>query len=328
MESSSTAAPTQVVATSTTTKKSIGKTPDDTPSSTSVPYRPAETTIQDAINYFHFQNFVKPKNENFEKRFPTCIIIGAPNTGARELRDFLKLNPYIEVYDGEQPFFVTNDIYKKGYEWLKNEMPFSYSNQVTVIENDAYFHTSIVPERFYQYYKSIKLILVVKEPITRSISHFNYLLDETSIPKASQYSNVVLDSKGKGLNTQHQVLNMSIYDDSINIWLKYFNMSQFHIIESERLTREPAAVLAEVEEFLELGHFIRPDMFVFDQEKLFPCVRSNTTSNGMVCHGGNGTKPYASPETIASLDVIAKLKEFFGPRNERFFKLIGRSFAW
>ena len=327
-ESSTTTAPTKAGEIRSPTQKPAGTTPSDTLSSTANSNRPVEPTIWGAIEHYHFQNFVQPENENCEKRPPKCIIIGVPNAGVRELRDFLKLNPYIQVYEGDEQYFLNDDVYKQGYEWLRNEMPCSYSSQVTVAENEEYFHSSIVPPRIYKFDKSTKLILVVKEPINRSISHFNELFGEISVPKPIQYSEVVLDSKRKGLNTLHPVLNMSIYDDNTYTWLRYFNLSQFHIVESERLTRDPAAVLAEIETFLGLGHFIHSDMFVFNQEKVFPCIRSNISSTGMACYDGKDAQQYASPETVASPDLIALLKRYFQPRNTRFFKMIGQQYAW
>ena len=277
---------------------------------------------------FHFQNFVKPENEICEKRLPKCIIIGVPNSGTRELRDFLGLHPNIEIYNGAMQFFKNDDLYGKGDDWLKRQMPCTYSNQLTAIENEAYFHDLQVPERIYQFDKFIKLILVVKEPISRSISHFKFLQDGKFIPKAANYSDVVLDAKTNALNTQHPVLNMSIYDDNMRVWLRYFSLSQILIIESEKLNREPSSVLKRVEEFVGLEHYIRPNMFVYNKEQLFPCIRSNLTLTGMACHGDNDSRNETKPEDTASSEVIAKLKEFFKPRNAKFFKLIDKSFAW
>ena len=317
-----------------TTFASVNETTTEnyTDASSSTGQRQAGKIVRDSINVFHWQNFIPPENETCQKRFPACIVIGVAKCGTRELIDFLRIHPHIEIYHGrsiyEMPYFRRNRVYKKGPNWLKNQMPCSYSNQVTLMKNAWYFHSNQTPERIYNFNQTIKLILLVREPVSRSISLYKFLQNRVGVDKRKTFSEYVLNTKNNNLNTKHKLIKMSVYDKSMELWLNYFNLSQILIIESEKLQRDPPTVLKRVEEFLGLGHYIRPDMFVYNTEKQFFCIRSHFTSTGMACYADNRGRTHIPTESTVSTEMIAQLKEYFEPRTKRFFELIGKSFDW
>ena len=118
---------------------------------------------------------------------------------------------------------------------------------------------------------------------------------------------------------------MSIYDESMDIrWLKVFNLSHFLILEQNEFKQDPVSVLVKIEGFLGLGHYIKPDMFVYNAETGFQCIRSRLTTTGMACYASDRER---HQEPI-SMEVRSKLTKFFKPKNERFFRMIGKSFDW
>ena len=139
----------------------------------------AEQILRDAVQLHHDKHFAKPINETCEKRVPSCIVIGVQKGGTRELVDFLHLHPHIITYPDalqkgyEMPYFYNTDFHR-GEAWLKSQMPCSYSNQLTLMKHSLYFHNSVVPERIKRFNESIKLILIVREPVARAISHFRF----------------------------------------------------------------------------------------------------------------------------------------------------------
>ena len=80
---------------------------------------------------------------------------------------------------------------------------------------------------------------------------------------------------------------MSIYDEPMALWLRYFNRSQILILESAEFKKKPASALNKIESFLGLDHYITPDKFVYYREKHFYCIRSNLTDSGMACYATN-----------------------------------------
>ena len=139
-----------------------------------------EPQIRQAVDVIHRRNFVPPVNEKCKKRPPVAILIGVSKCGTRELMEFLHMHPHVEIYQRyttmEMAYF--NSIhYFKGYDWLVNQMPCSYSNQLTIMKNSAYFDLPIpTAGRIQKFNSSIKLILIVREPIARTISRFMFEL--------------------------------------------------------------------------------------------------------------------------------------------------------
>ena len=51
-------------------------------------------------------------------------------------------------------------------------MPYSRPDQLTIEKTPAYFHTPSVPQRIHDMNSSVKLILLVRDPVKRAVSDF------------------------------------------------------------------------------------------------------------------------------------------------------------
>lgn len=109
------------------------------------------------------------------RRLPQCIIIGARKCGTRALLEFLNIHPKIQKAAVEMHFFDDDDKYDHGLDWYRRHMPFSFQDQITVEKSPAYFITERVPGRIRAMNESIRLLLLVREPVTRVISDYTQL---------------------------------------------------------------------------------------------------------------------------------------------------------
>ena len=293
--------------------------------------------IRNAIHRHHIKDFIKPENETCVRRFPICIVIGVAKCGTRELVDFLNLHPHIVTSPStsksyEMPYFSKN--YSKGDNWFKNQMPCSYSNQIIIMKSVGYFHNRYVPERINLFNSSIKLIFMIREPISRAISHFMLRQHQQEVKikgvitnyALHNFSSFVFNANNSQLVVERNAfVRHSVYDEPMLRWLSYFDLSQFLIIENEEFKHNPVEVLTKVEQFLGLEHYISADKFVFNNEKGFYCIRTNLTATGMVCYSDHRGK---RKQIMVPQSMIAKLKEYFYPKNKRFFEIIEKSFDW
>ena len=55
-------------------------------------------------------------------------------------------------------------------------MPFSTKDQITIEKSPGYFRNLEVPKRVFEMNPKIKLILIIREPVKRTISHYAHLL--------------------------------------------------------------------------------------------------------------------------------------------------------
>ena len=305
---------------------------DDKKSLTYYDYVPAIKTgdnkiVNLSIEAIHQDLFkpLKPPDEKPRKRYPDCILIGVHKCGTRELTQFLHLHPKVQIYHHisfEMPYFKSS--YFKGKRWFRSQMPTSYSNQITVMKNSVYFTTVSrnIPARIKKFNRNIKMILMVREPVSRVISQYMYDFQRNLIKPGTALEELIIQNNS--INENHNFVKDSVYDEPMEKWLKYFKLEQFLIIDANEFKSNPAQVLTKVEDFLDLEHYITPDMFVWNKEKGYNCIRSNLTDTGMACYSsGTGKKQInVNPQTA----VI--LKDYYKEKNERFFKLIGRSFPW
>ena len=280
--------------------------------------------IRKSIYMHKMENYVKPPHESCKRRLPVCIIVGVAKSGTREIIDFMGLHPHIAIYylkerTYEMPYF--SKAYDKGQKWFQSQMPCSYSNQITIIKNAWYFSNSYIPERIKNFNESIKLILLVREPVDRAVSQFTFQHRQDR-HGAFSFDDVAI--KGDKVMENVPFLVRSMYGKQMENWLKYFNLDQFLIIESDELKYHPAAVMTKVEDFLGLGHYITPEMFVLNKEKGYYCIKSNLTESGMACYENDRGRSV----TKVSQRTRTKLEKYFRPSNERFFSLIRKTYNW
>ncbi len=61
-------------------------------------------------------------------------------------------------------FFHKN--YERGFEWYRNQMPLSYKDQITMEKSPWSFMSPVTAPRIYKFNRSIKLILLVRDPVS------------------------------------------------------------------------------------------------------------------------------------------------------------------
>ncbi|CAL4135133.1 unnamed protein product, partial [Meganyctiphanes norvegica] len=110
-----------------------------------------------------------------KQRLPTAIIIGVGKCGTDALRDMLSMHPNIVAATSEIHYFNNNNHYRLGLEWYRKLMPLSYEDQITIEKTPHYFTSTEAPKRMFKYNSTIRLLLVVKDPVTRALSHYAHI---------------------------------------------------------------------------------------------------------------------------------------------------------
>lgn len=120
----------------------------------------------------------------------------------------------------EVHFFDDDSKYNLGYEWYRRQMPYSYSEQITIEKSPAYFVTETVPERIYAMNSSIKLILMVRDPVTRLISDYAQLAANKAKKdrKMASFEDLVF-SHGK-VNASYKAVRISLYALFYTKWIQ------------------------------------------------------------------------------------------------------------
>lgn len=280
------------------------------------------------VRRIHDILYKKPTHEQCHKRLPKCILIGIYKCGTRELYDFMGMHPNIVPKDGNQEYNVfhshqyqQNDM-NRSIERLRDQMPCSYSDQVSLIEYPEYFKFQDIPEILYNYDRGLKMILLVREPVQRLISHVWFTNKKTTHLDTYMDSKVLRSASGE-INVNERLVELSVYDEPMVRYLRYFQLNQILIIEAKELQKKPVSVLSRIESFLGVPHVITDDLFVYNKQKGFYCI--NSPEGKAICYSKIRGRKY-------NMDIFPETKQkllnYYKPHNEKFFKLIGHRFDW
>uniref|UniRef100_A0A2R5LA52 Heparan sulfate glucosamine 3-O-sulfotransferase 5 n=1 Tax=Ornithodoros turicata TaxID=34597 RepID=A0A2R5LA52_9ACAR len=256
------------------------------------------------------------------RRLPHCVIIGARKCGTRALLEFLNLHPGIQKAPDEVHFFDDDSKYALGLEWYRRHMPYSFPDQLTVEKSPAYFVTEAAPGRVWAMNATIRLLLIVRDPVIRLVSDYAQLAAnrQQRDKRVAPFEEVVLNVDGT-VNTEYRPVRTSMYAVYFRRWLSHFQRQQIHVIDGDRLVKQPFEEMRKVETFLGLTHRIPKDAFYFNRTKGFFCVRNDTVDKCL-----NESKGRKHPDVPGP--VVSKLRQFYAPFNREFYQMVGKDFEW
>ncbi|MBN3272046.1 HS3SA sulfotransferase, partial [Polyodon spathula] len=255
------------------------------------------------------------------RKLPQALIIGVKKGGTRALLEFIRVHPDIRAVGAEPHFFDRN--YGNGLDWYRDLMPKTLEGQITMEKTPSYFVTREAPARISAMSRDTKLIVVVRDPVTRAISDYTQTLSKkTDIPT---FESLTFKNRTTGLiDTSWSAIQIGIYAKHLENWLQYFPMSQILFVSGERLISDPAGELGRVQDFLGLKRIITDKHFYFNQTKGFPCLKKAEGSSKPHCLGKTKgrTHPNVNPE------VVQRLRDFYRPFNMKFYQMTGHLFGW
>ncbi|OCT60776.1 heparan sulfate glucosamine 3-O-sulfotransferase 3A1-like [Xenopus laevis] len=255
------------------------------------------------------------------KNLPQAIIVGVKKGGTRALLEFLRIHPDIRAVGAEPHFFDRN--YDKGLDWYRDLMPRTLDGQITMEKTPSYFVTKEAPARISAMSKEAKLIVVVRDPVTRVISDYTQTLSKR--PDIPSFESLIFKNRTTGLiDISWSAIQIGIYAKHMENWLLDFPIDQMLFVSGERLIRDPAGELGRVQDFLGLKRIITDKHFYFNKTKGFPCLKKAEGSSKPHCLGKTKgrTHPNIDPK------VVQRLREFYRPFNMKFYQMTGQDFGW
>ena len=226
------------------------------------------------------------------------------------------------------------------YVWIRSRMPMTSRDQLTVEKTPSYFVSASVAQRVYNMSRDIRLLVVVRDPVTRALSDFTQAQFKRRRRRQSFHPDVNLDTDRRSsferrafIDAEHNVIDTSwsaidigLYERHARHWLEVFPRQQIHFVDGEQLITDPAAQLFNVQTFLGLPPLITERNFYFNKTKGFPCLvrRPRTSDESVHCLGK--TKGRTHPTVY--VEVLKKLRDFYRPYNAKFYELTGDNFGW
>ena len=182
------------------------------------------------------------------------FLIGVPKAGTTWLAYALDQHKEINLSDPKEPNIIASHRgtfvrTEEDPDWDKFNIHFNEKG----LKLDASIHAfscPLAPSRIQERIPNAKFILCLREPVSRSFSHWNMVLNTKEA-----VANDVDWSTFEKAWTDNRLRDDSNYGTSMNRWLKEFDLERFIIIDSGRLKSEPVNVLREIENFLQIPNF-------------------------------------------------------------------------
>lgn len=224
------------------------------------------------------------------------FIVGAMRSGTSSLRDSLAAHPSITMAYGEPHFFSHH--YDKGIEYYHQQFDWSRRYLLRGEKSPPYAVKPGIPERIAQYNPRAKILWILRDPVERAVSHFQYAkMRDAGAPSISEAirHHKELDMHGSPL----AYVSRSEYHKHLQVWASVFSPEQQHVAIFEEVAHGPG--MGHIQDFLGV-----PRTVSFD----------NTTSawRYQKTKAGNPASP----------DDIKNLKEVLAPTVEAMEGYLGR----
>ena len=183
-----------------------------------------------------------------------AFLLGAPKSGTTWLAGALEQHPGICVSNPKEPNEVashkgTFDRDDRLPDWERYSSCFNGEG----VKLDCSVHAlacPLTPSRVLEWWPEARFIVCLREPVSRTISHWNMVLDTKEVTEYGADWAVFGDA------WQDERLSLeTLYGASLSRWFNLFSDDRFLLIESSRMRNAPEAVLNEVVEHLGLSMF-------------------------------------------------------------------------
>ena len=185
---------------------------------------------------------------------PNALIIGGMKCGTTTLNAWLRSHPQV-AFSAIKEVHYFDQHYNRGEGWYRSFFPiweWLKGARCVMEATPAYlFRAAVVAPRMYQLLPDARLIVMLRDPVQRAISHYGHRFrngeEKRSIEEA------LLPDHGIVLDSENFYKTRGLYADQIEEILKFYPREHLMIIKSEEFFENPAPIYRAVQEFLGLA---------------------------------------------------------------------------
>ena len=151
--------------------------------------------------------------------------------------------------DKELHFF--NHEYERGYTWYHRD--FQFGPWKTMEFTTLYFHDRNVPERIKRYNPDARLILALRNPVDRAVSHHRHEIRRGRVgPDLYRFWSAAEQNPS--------YIEQGYYSRHLGCWLEHFDREQIHVILYDDVRTQPLEVIARTQAFVGVDSSFRPSL--------------------------------------------------------------------
>lgn len=292
---------------------------------------------------FTWDGFFRKITSGF-RLLPSFLIIGGAKCGTTSLYAHLIEHPNILPASLKEVDFFQH-IRNTKTSFYRSHFPIKRKNLITGEASTLYFVHRLVPKRVHELLPSVKLILILRNPVEVAYSSFNYMVNlgaqitenfEDAIKaelKRIEIENEKPELTIENTNYDHyqsvfSYLRHGIYANYILNWLKLFPKEQLLILHAKDLYNNLDNILSKTFEFLNLPKYQIENRIGKNKiDKIHPTAGHE---HNIYKNIDSKTRTLFNVQDYPEMKSETRklLQDFFRPHNERLFKIIGKRFDW
>ena len=195
-------------------------------------------------------------------RLPTFLVIGAARSGSSSLHDSLRQHPQVFVSPIKEPHF---------FAYENKELPRGgpggpRSTRVTDIDrymelfdgarpgmavgeaSVSYLYSADAPDRIRHYVPDVRLVAILRNPVERAYSAFQYLRERGTEPYADFSDALEAEDERVRQNWSHMwhYRRMGFYGEQLARYYERFDREQIHVLTLDDFMADPQRSMAAV----------------------------------------------------------------------------------
>lgn len=234
---------------------------------------------------------------------PSAIIIGAMKGGTTTLNDWLRLHPEISFSTIKEIHYFDEN-FDKGLRWYRSFFPLwePFLGAHCALEaTPAYiYRAATVAPRMHALLPNTRLILMLRDPVKRAISHYSHRLNRGLEPRTAREA--LISDEGWRPGTANGYKRRGLYAEQIESFLRYYPRDQLLVVKSEDFFADPGKI--------------------FEIVQLFIGVSAIPVAEGLQPKNVSRTRPEVPPE------VVQHLTDYYDGPNRQLQALLPDFSLW
>lgn len=197
---------------------------------------------------------------SLHRALPDFLVLGAQKSGSTSLFNYLCLHPKVYGSFPKEIFYFSRD-FERGERWYRRHFPrrqfLENHGAITGEGTTMYLCSEDAPKRVAALLPDVKLIVLLREPASRAISHFNH---RCRTGAETRHINDVFAEETIGrwergeplMDSDALYFERGDYATQLKRWLACFSREQLLVLEAEKMFADPPATTAQAQVFLEL----------------------------------------------------------------------------
>ena len=190
---------------------------------------------------------------------PNFFIVGTPKSGTTSLFHYLQEHPEVFLPELKEPHFfscpeVKNTYYKTKIVDSKQEYLDLYQERESYKAvgdlSSSYLFNKESPKRIHQFNPHAKIIIVLRNPVDRALSH--YLMD-VNLGYINVSLSKVINNKDTFKQHYQEYIELGFYEQQIRAYTKQFPDSQIKVVLSDTLYANTAETLKDIYSFINVS---------------------------------------------------------------------------